>query len=774
AAPGTRVTLRFAEVLKADGTLYLDNIRGAEVTDVYILKGNGTESWEPKFTYHGFRYVEVSGLPEKPDLSLLEGKVVYDGVETVGSFQTSNALINQIYKNAVWGIEGNYRSIPTDCPQRDERQGWLGDRSVESKGESYIFDISKLYSKWLTDIQDAQRESGSIADVAPSYWPFYNDNTTWPGSYIIIANMLYNQYHDLQTIRRHYPSMKKWIDHMSQYVKDDIMTRDTYGDWCVPPEELHLIHSNDPNRTTSGELIGTAYFHHELKLMTRFAELLGKADEAAVFRNRAAAMKTAFNTKFLSTDPVLYANNSQTASILALTFELVPENYRQQIFENLVVKIMGEGDGHVGTGLVGGQWLMRVLSDNGRPDIAYRLASNETYPSWGYMVQQGATTIWELWNGDKGDPGMNSHNHVMLLGDLITWFYEDLGGIQSDPDNPAFSHIIMRPEIVGDLRFVSASHRSTHGMIRSAWKNENGKFQWEISVPVNCTATVFIPAEDINQVTEAGQAAGSSPGVTYLRQENGRQVYQVESGTYSFAAPLVKPKFPQPFVATPEISPQTLTHMIPDEITVGIDCATSGAVIRYTLDGSEPGSESPVYSDPFTINKSTWIRAAAFKKTHHASIAVSRYFDFIDPEKNGVSWKLYAGAFRKLPDFNEIKPVKEGSVFQMNLKEVPVPEANFALRFDGWVQIDQTGNYTFSTNSNDGSRLYLDGQLVVDSDGEHGPKEVSGDIKLSPGRYPLQVDYFQSGGSKTLNVFIKGPGLVRQAIPASRLYRDDK
>ncbi|NIA31840.1 MAG: family 78 glycoside hydrolase catalytic domain, partial [Actinobacteria bacterium] len=497
---GQKVTLRFAEVLRDDGTLYLDNIRSAKVTDVYILKGGATETWEPRFTYHGFRYVEMKGYPGQPDLSSIEGRVVYNAVETTGQFSCSNALINQIYKNAFWGIRGNYRSMPTDCPQRDERQGWLGDRSAESKGESFIFNIENLYNKWLVDIQDAQLQNGSLPNVAPSYWPSYTDNTTWPGSYIIIPNMLYEQYDDLGTLKKHYPSMKKWIRHMRQYLQDGIMPRDTYGDWCVPPVDLKAIHTSDPNRTTSGEFIGTAYFYHELELMQRFATLLHKTVDADSFRSLADKMKTAFNEKFLDKTHVRYGNNSQTSNVLALRFGLVPKKYRERVFENLLEKIMGESKGHIGTGLIGCQWLMRVLTNNGRPDIAYTLAAQNTYPSWGYMVGHGATTIWELWNGDTGDPAMNSHNHVMLLGDLIVWLYEDLAGIKADPEKPAFKHIVMRPQPVGDLQFVNADFHSMSGQVKSEWKIKNKKFHWNVSIPANTMAKVFIPATGENVV----------------------------------------------------------------------------------------------------------------------------------------------------------------------------------------------------------------------------------------------------------------------------------
>ncbi|MBL7093841.1 family 78 glycoside hydrolase catalytic domain [candidate division KSB1 bacterium] len=767
---GTKISLKFAEVLHDDGMLFMDNIRGAKVTDVYILKGGATETWEPKFTYHGFRYVEVKGFPGKPDLSAIEGKVVYDAVETSGTFSCSNPLINNIYKNAYWGIRGNYRSIPTDCPQRDERQGWLGDRSAESRGESYIFDIVKLYNKWLVDIQDAQLENGSVPNVAPSYWPMYSDNTTWPGSFIIIPAMLYDQYGDLETLRRHYPSMKKWIDHMSQYLQDGIMPRDTYGDWCVPPEDARLIHSNDPKRTTSGEFIGTAYFYHELKLMGRFAILLNKPADASNFQNLAKKMKTAFNEKFLNENPLKYSNNTQTVNVLALTFGLVPEKYQTKIFENLVEKIMGENEGHIGTGLIGCQWLMRVLTENGRSDIAYTLASQHTYPSWGYMVEHGATTIWELWNGDTGDPGMNSHNHVMLLGDLIIWFYENLAGIKADPEQPAFKHIIMRPEIVGDLDFVKASYASMHGPIKSEWKINNNKFYWDISIPPNTTATIYVPASNENVVRESGLVISESNGIEFIRWENNRTTYQIESGKYSFTSEGFIIKTPEPYVSTPVFSPKDTSLMLGDKISITITCKTSDVKIHYTLDGSEPNETSPIYEQFLTITKNTMVKAKAYKTGYHPSIVTSAQYDFFDPQKNGVRWELYRGVFKQLPDFGKLKLVKSGRVLQIDLSELKIHDEYFAMVFTGYIEITHKDEYTFYTSSNDGSKLYIDNKLVVDNDGEHGATERSGNIKLSPGSYPIKVTYFQAGASKVLNIFYKRQGFERLIVPGSMLY----
>ncbi|MGH9663896.1 MAG: family 78 glycoside hydrolase catalytic domain, partial [Bryobacteraceae bacterium] len=280
-AKGTRVRLRHAETLAPDGNLYVENLRSAQATDLYTLKGGQTETYEPRFTYHGFRYVELTGYPGRPSLSTIEGRVVNDDMTQVADFTSSNTLLNEIHHNILWGVRGNYRSIPTDCPQRDERQGWLGDRSQVSRSESFLFDVAAFYSKWETDLADAQKSSGSIPDVAPNYWSMYNDDVTWPSTFIFVPGMIYDEYGDRRVIERNYPAMKKWIEHMRSYLKEGIMPRDTYGDWCVPPESPALIHSQDPARKTDGVLIGTAYYYKLLNLMARYAKLLGKDRDAA-------------------------------------------------------------------------------------------------------------------------------------------------------------------------------------------------------------------------------------------------------------------------------------------------------------------------------------------------------------------------------------------------------------------------------------------------------------------------------------------------------------
>jgi alpha-L-rhamnosidase len=323
---------------------------------------------------------------------------------------------------------------------------------------------------------------------------------------------------------------------MRSFIKDDLMPRDTYGDWCVPPESPDLIHSKDPARQTEGPVLGTTYFYHLLRLMARYATLLNKPNEATDFNELAARMGTAFNKKYFDEATATYSNGSQTSSVLPLAFGMVPEADRQKAVQALVRKIDQQSKGHTGTGLIGGQWLMGVLSDNGHADVAYEIASQTAYPSWGYMVNQGATTIWELWNGNTANPAMNSGNHLMLVGDLVTWFYENLAGIRPDPEQPGFKHVIMRPTPVGDLTFVRASHKSPYGEIVSGWKREGKQFTWNVTLPANTIGTVYVPASDLASVRESGKAPDQAPGVRYLRMEAGTAVYEIASGSYQFAS----------------------------------------------------------------------------------------------------------------------------------------------------------------------------------------------------------------------------------------------
>ena len=533
---GTVVRLRHAEGTNVDGTLYTANMRSAKAEDVYTLKGQGTEIYEPRFTHHGFRYVEVTGFPGRPERDSIEGQVVHDALPKAGEFATSNPLINQIYHNIYWGTRDNYRSLPTDMP-RDERQGWMGDRQEVSKGETYLFNVAPLYAQWLTDIQDAQRADGSVPDVCPAFWPLYQDGVVWASTYIIVPHMLYDQYDDLGVLQQRYDSMKKWTDYMTKFLANGVMTRNNYADWCFPPRskaEMTVINSTDPKLTTDGNMMSTAIFYHDLQLMARSARLLGQTGDAERFETLAEKIKIAFNQRYYHAEPGCYDNGTQTACVLPLAFGMVPDECKAKVFARLVEKITVESDNHLGTGLIGGHYLMRVLSDNGRPDLACTIAMQTTYPSWGYMISKGATTMWELWNGDTADSGMNSRNIVMLIGDLNIWLHEYLGGIRPDPAAPGFKQIIIKPEVVGGLTWVKDRYDSIHGRIRSEWRQSAGQFDLRVTIPANTTATVYLPAKNAAGVTEDGKPAAHAEGVTLLRTEPGLVVLHVGSGDYQF------------------------------------------------------------------------------------------------------------------------------------------------------------------------------------------------------------------------------------------------
>ncbi len=542
---GEKVKLRFAESLQANGELYVANLRDAKVTDVYTLKGAGVESWQPSFVYHGFRYVEITGFPGIPGADAFEGKLVYDDLLNAGELTTSNETMNRIHRNAWWGIASNYKGMPVDCPQRNERQPWLGDRATGALGESFLFDNAALYAKWLNDIQQSQTPEGAIPDVAPAFWNYYSDNVTWPGVYILVADMLYRQYGDKQSIIKHYPSMKKWMGYMQQkYLKDFILTKDKYGDWCVPPESLELIKSKDSTRTTRGDLIATAYYYKLLQHLQQFASLAGKERDITEYAALAGRIKEAFNNRFYNVKTKYYDNNTVTANLLPLYFGIAPDSAREAVFNNIYNKIKIENHMHISTGVIGTQWLMRGLSEFGRSDIAYTLASNTSYPSWGYMVANGATSIWELWNGNTANPQMNSQNHVMLLGDLLTWYYEQVAGIRSDDSTVAFKKIIMKPETIDKLDSVNAWHSSPYGRISSSWKwsNARSRFNWYVGVPANSTALVYIPADTISDIRESGKPVSQSEDIRFLYRAGKYQVLEIGSGEYHFeaAAPFKK------------------------------------------------------------------------------------------------------------------------------------------------------------------------------------------------------------------------------------------
>ena len=401
-------------------------------------------------------------------------------------------------RNAWWGILDNYKGMPVDCPQRDERQPWLGDRTMGALGESYLFDNERLYTKWMRDICEAQRTDGCIPDVAPAFWNYYSDDVAWAAALPFGCDMLYRQYGNREAIDKSYPAIKKWVEHIiEEYSKDGIIHCGKYADWCVPPEKLELIHSQDEARKTDVTLISTAYIIRTMQLMEQWG------CEAEHWRPIRETMTAAFNKQFLTIkrgtsprpghvlypDSVFYGNNTVTANLLPLALGIVPDNCKEDVVKQIVENICVKNKGHVSCGVIGISWLLRALSDNGFSDVAYLLATQKKYPSWGYMVENGATTIWELWNGDKASPKMNSGNHVMLLGDLVTWCYQYLGGIKTEG-----KHIVLKPAFeIQDCEWTNVSYDSPYGRITSNWKKTLQHLDWHVEIPCNTTATICLP-----------------------------------------------------------------------------------------------------------------------------------------------------------------------------------------------------------------------------------------------------------------------------------------
>ena len=496
---GDTIRIVYAEKLNADGTLYRENFRNARSTDIYVCngeEGNG-RWWTPTFVYHGFKYAEIIGLKNATKDDFI-AEVVADEMTATGHFECSDTILNKVMRNAWWGILDNYKGMPVDCPQRDERQPWLGDRTMGSLGESYLFDNERLYTKWMRDICEAQRTDGCIPDVAPAFWNYYSDDVAWAAALPFGCDMLYRQYGNREAIDKSYPAIKKWVEHIiEEYSKDGIIHCGKYADWCVPPEKLELIHSQDEARKTDVTLISTAYIIRTMQLMEQWG------CEAEHWRPIRETMTAAFNKQFLTIkrgtsprpghvlypDSVFYGNNTVTANLLPLALGIVPDNCKEDVVKQIVENICVKNKGHVSCGVIGISWLLRALSDNGFSDVAYLLATQKKYPSWGYMVENGATTIWELWNGDKASPKMNSGNHVMLLGDLVTWCYQYLGGIKTEGN-----HIVLKPAFeIQDCEWTNVSYDSPYGRITSNWKKTLQHLDWHVEIPCNTTATICLP-----------------------------------------------------------------------------------------------------------------------------------------------------------------------------------------------------------------------------------------------------------------------------------------
>lgn len=527
APAGDTITLRFAELLHDDGTVAQENLRSARATDKIISNGE-TLVWEPKFTYHGFRYVQVSGLKEKPTQTALIGKVIYTDQPFIGKLETSNELINKINKNITWGQRGNFFTVPTDCPQRDERLGWLGDAQIFAPTANFNMHLDRYWTKWMFDIFDGQHETGWVHDVSPAVVVGGPSKPGWGDAAVIVPWITYRYFGNTRIIRENYDNMKKWVDYMHSKSNNLIYIWNVgegnwhgYGDWIAV------------EATPSGP-IGTAYFSYSAQLLGRMAEIIGNQADAKYYGELALKIARAYQEKYWDTETHSYPGATQTAYLLPLAFGITPDTMKDQVVRNLVENVKAK-DVHPTTGFLGTGYILPMLSAYGHHNLAYQMINKTTYPSWGYMVENGATSIWELWNSDTEKPeGMNSRNHF-ALGCIGEWIWNTLAGVNISDDKPGFKRVIIRPEPVDDLKWVKADYETNYGQLLVDWKVEGTTFTMDLTVPANSDAMVILPElKSQSVITEGGKEIkkGGIPGITLDNDGN----ILVGAGSYRFVS----------------------------------------------------------------------------------------------------------------------------------------------------------------------------------------------------------------------------------------------
>jgi alpha-L-rhamnosidase len=561
APAGTTITLRFAEVLNPDGSLYTTNLRTARVIDYYTFKDENEVVWEPKFTFHGFRYVELVNYPGEITDDTIVGVVLHSEMEPTGSFECSEPLLNQLQHNIVWGQKGNFVDVPTDCPQRDERLGWTGDIQVFLRTAAYNMDVAGFMTKWMHDVEDSQSDIGEIPPVVPlsKGLPFRDGGPAWADAAVICPWTLYLCYGDKRVLETNYPVMERFMEFLKEVSPGYIRCAPEFEGWPGFGDWLSI------NADTPRDLIGTAFYAYDARLMAQIAAVLGKTEDATRYGKLFEDVKAAYQARYLSGSPLppptsrpsearrrmdeadkisrgnlqmfdfgkveskVYNSDlfqpSQTAYVLGLHFDLLPDEMRAQAAAELVADIERRGM-HLSTGFVGAPYLPHVLSSSGKLDTAYALLHQKTWPSWLYSVTLGATTIWERWDGwtqERGfqDPGMNSFNHY-AYGSIGAWMYNTIAGIEIDPEQPGYKHAILRPQPGGGLTSACGKLKTLYGEIVSDWTLENGKFNWNVTVPPNTTATIHLPVE--GAVTVNGAAAS---GTTHTLTSGS---YQITAG----------------------------------------------------------------------------------------------------------------------------------------------------------------------------------------------------------------------------------------------------
>jgi alpha-L-rhamnosidase len=538
---GTKITLRHAEVLDKEGNFYTENLKAAKQEVQYIFKGEGEEIFEPHFTFQGFRYIAVKDYPGNVFLDNLTAKVIHSDMTPGGDFECSDTLVNRLQKNIQWGLRGNFLDIPTDCPQRNERLGWTGDAQAFAPTACFNMDAAAFYTKWMKDFIADQKEDGRVPWVIPdglngnggTGWGDGTSATGWADAALIIPWTVYRIYGDTRILEVQYESMKSWVEYMRIQAGDSYLynTGFHFGDWLA----FATTRSDYPGATTDKDLIATAYFYYSTALLMKTAVILGEDQDAEDYRSLMQNIKNAFQKEFITPNGRL-SSNTQTAYVLALAFNLFPENLKETAAKRLAEDVRRFG--HITTGFLGTPLICHVLTNYGYTDLAYMLLFRKEYPSWLYPVTKGATTIWERWDGIKPDgtfqdPGMNSFNHY-AYGAVGYWLYTTVAGIQTDPEIPGYKKIIINPHITEKLSYAKAEYHSVYGKILSHWQTADGKLRLQVIIPANTTAEIHIPAKGIDQLLENNSPVSGDRDIKLKGVANGRVILETGSGEYNF------------------------------------------------------------------------------------------------------------------------------------------------------------------------------------------------------------------------------------------------
>lgn len=516
---GTVVRLRFAEILNPDGSIYRQNLRNADATDTYILRGEGDETFEPHFTFHGFRYVEVTGYPGQPTLASITGDVATSiSGNPTGRLETSSQLVNQMWHIGLWGQRGNFLSIPTDCPQRDERLGWMGDAGVFWRTGTYNYDIAAFSQKFMDDVVDAQTAEGAFTNVSPDVLSGLGSIGApgWGDAGVIVPYTAWLQYANQQIIRQHWDAMERWMKFIQDANPNFLREKGVgpnFADWLAP------------DQNTDKTLLATAYWALITNMMSEMAHAIGKEDAAKRYTVLVDKIRVAYQKAYIKDDGTV-GTGTQTSYVVTLYTKLAPESLEPKLVDSLVKDIESRKT-HLSTGFLGTPFLLFTLSNHGRADVAYRLLLNDTYPSWGYMLSKGATTWWERWNGDTGDPAMNSYNHY-AFGSVMAWVYRQVAGIDTTLGAPAFRELVIHPRLDASMDHAHGEYDSIYGNIMTDWTGKPaGPFSLKVKIPANTTAKVFLPVIPNTQITQNGKKI--SP-----QQESGIPMVQIGSGSYEF------------------------------------------------------------------------------------------------------------------------------------------------------------------------------------------------------------------------------------------------